>query len=215
MYKYILFDLDGTLTDSAPGIINCIKYACGKMGIGCPSDSVLSAFIGPPLLSMMQNTFRLSDSDSEKMLAFYRERFSTVGLFENSVYPGIEKMLASAKQAGKKLALATSKPEVYAARILEKFSLLKYFDAVTGSELSGAHVEKRDVMELSMKKLSAVRSETLMVGDRKFDLEAANALGVDALFVSYGYAEASEEIPFSPKFTAADAAGAEKIILSE
>ncbi len=215
LYKYILFDLDGTLTDSAPGIINCIKYACGKMGISCPSDGALSAFVGPPLLAMMQKTFSLSDSDSEKMLALYRERFSKVGLFENSVYPGVREMLASVKKAGKKLALATSKPEVYAVRILEKFSLIEYFDAVTGSELSGAHVEKRDVMAMSMKKLSAERAETLMVGDRKYDLEAANALGVDALFVSYGYAAPGEELPFSPKFTAASAEGVEKIILFE
>lgn len=215
MYKYILFDLDGTLTDSAPGITACIKYACGKMGIECPDDAVLSTFVGPPLLDMMQKTFSLSDAEAEKMLGFYRERFSTVGLFENSVYPGVRKMLASAKKAGKKLALATSKPEIYAVRILEKFSLSDYFDAITGSELSGDHVKKKDVMAISMQKLSAAKGETLMIGDRRFDLEAANDLGVDALFVSYGYAEKGEEAPFSPKFTASDPAEVEKIILSE
>lgn len=215
MYKYILFDLDGTLTDSAPGIMACIRYACKKMGIKCPDDSILRAFVGPPLMDMMKKTFSLTDSEAEKMLAFYRERFSTIGLFENSVYPGVGEMLSAVKSSGKKLALATSKPEVYAVKILENFSLSGYFDAVTGSELSGAHVEKIDVMAQSMQKLAARKEETLMVGDRKFDLKAANELGVDALFVSYGYAEKGEEAPYCPKFTASTPKEAEKIILSE
>lgn len=213
MYKYVLFDLDGTLTDSAPGIINCIKYACGKMGLLIPSDEVLLSFVGPPLKDMMAKVFSLSDSDSEKMVAFYRERFSTVGLFENSVYPGVTDMLKRVKDQGLKTALATSKPKVFAERICDKFGLVKYLDVLEGSLLSGEKVKKEDVMRSALFALGADREKSIMVGDRSFDIEAAKKLKTDSLAVTYGYAEEGEIRGSCPTYTASTPEEAADIIL--
>lgn len=202
MYNYILFDLDGTLTDSATGIINCIKYACDKMQLPYPDKATLRSFVGPPLKDMMQRVFSLSVADAEKMVAFYRERFSEVGLFENSVYPGVYEMLSSVKAAGKKTALATSKPLVYAERILDKFKLSDFFDALSGSELSGAHVSKDEVIEIALAKLNAPKAEALMVGDRSFDINAASKLGIASVAVTYGYAAPGELAANRPAFIA-------------
>lgn len=214
MYNYILFDLDGTLTDSAPGILNCIKYACDKMQLSYPDEATLSSFVGPPLKNMMQSVFSLSEADAEKMLAFYRERFSDVGLFENSVYPGIYEMLSSVKAAGKKTALATSKPLIYAERIMDKFKLSEFFDALSGSELSGAHVSKDEVIEIALSKLKAPRTEALMVGDRSFDLSAASKLGIASVAVTYGYAAPGELEAEHPTFIASSAKELGDIILN-
>lgn len=214
MYKYVLFDLDGTLTDSAPGIINCIKYACGKMGLSIPSDELLLSFVGPPLKDMMAKVFSLSDNDAEKMLAFYRERFSTVGLFENSIYPGALDMLKRIKDSGARTALATSKPKIYAEKICDKFGITEYLDVLEGSLLSGEKVKKVDVMRSALDELSAETEKTIMVGDRSFDIDAARILNVDSLAVTYGYAEEKELSLCSPTYIASCPAEAADIILS-
>lgn len=215
MYKYVLFDLDGTLTDSAPGIINCIKYACDKMALPVPNEAALQAFVGPPLQAMMQKTFSLSEEDAKKMVALYRERFSTIGLFENSVYPGVPDLLLSLKKAGCRLALATSKPQIYAERIMERFDLDKYFDVLSGSELSGAHVDKKDVINIALSGLNAEKCDTVMVGDRSFDIEAAHALNVKCIGVTYGYAAPGELEALNPDFTASSPHDMLKFILGE
>ncbi len=214
MYNYILFDLDGTLTDSAPGIINCIKYACDKMQLSYPDEATLNSFVGPPLKDMMQSVFSLSEADAEKMVAFYRERFSEVGLFENSVYPGIYEMLSAVKASGKKTALATSKPLIYAERIMDKFKLTEFFDVLSGSELSGAHVSKDEVIEIAISKLNAPKAEALMVGDRSFDLSAASKLGIASVAVTYGYAAPGELEAEHPTFIASSAKELGDIILN-
>ncbi len=203
MYKYILFDLDGTLTDSAPGIVNCIKYACEKMALPCPDEATLLSFVGPPLKGMFEKTFSLSSCDAERAVALYRERFSTVGLFENSVYPGIPLLLKSLKADGFHLALATSKPQIYAEKIMDKFSLSPYFDCISGSALSGAHVEKKDVMHSAMHSLNASCQSTVMVGDRIFDINASHLLKVKSIAVTYGYAPEGELLSCQPDFFAA------------
>lgn len=192
-YDVILFDLDGTLTDSAEGIVNCAEYALGAMGITEPDRNRLLRFIGPPLVDSFMDFYGMSREDALKAVALYRERFPVKGIFENRVYEGIPEALELLKKSGKRLAVATSKPEVYAKRILEHFELAEYFEAVTGAELSGERNAKSEVIEECLKRLGNPDKDTvLMVGDRKHDVIGAKACGVDCAGVKFGYAEENE-----------------------
>lgn len=192
-YDVILFDLDGTLTDSAEGIMNCAEYALNLMGITEPDRSRLLRFIGPPLVDSFMDFYGMSREDALKAVALYRERFPVKGIFENRVYEGIPEALDMLKKAGKRLAVATSKPEVYAKRILEHFELAEYFEAVTGAELSGERNAKSEVIEECLKRLgNPDKGTVLMVGDRKHDVIGAKACGVDCAGVKFGYAEENE-----------------------
>lgn len=192
-YDVILFDLDGTLTDSAEGIVNCAEYALNAMGITEPDRSRLLRFIGPPLVDSFMDFYGMSREDALKAVALYRERFPVKGIFENRVYEGIPEALDMLKKAGKRLAVATSKPEVYAKRILEHFELAEYFEAVTGAELSGERNAKSEVIEECLKRLgNPDKGTVLMVGDRKHDVIGAKACGVDCAGVKFGYAEENE-----------------------
>lgn len=192
-YDVILFDLDGTLTDSAEGIMNCAEYALNAMGITEPDRSRLLRFIGPPLVDSFMDFYGMSREDALKAVALYRERFPVKGIFENRVYEGIPEALDMLKKAGKRLAVATSKPEVYAKRILEHFELAEYFEVVTGAELSGERNAKSEVIEECLKRLgNPDKGTVLMVGDRKHDVIGAKACGVDCAGVKFGYAEENE-----------------------
>lgn len=192
-YDVILFDLDGTLTDSAEGIMNCAEYALNAMGITEPDRSRLLRFIGPPLVDSFMDFYGMSREDALKAVALYRERFPVKGIFENRVYEGIPEALELLKKAGKRLAVATSKPEVYAKRILEHFKLAEFFEAVTGAELSGERNAKSEVIEECLKRLgNPDKGTVLMVGDRKHDVIGAKACGVDCAGVKFGYAEENE-----------------------
>ena len=129
MYQYILFDLDGTLTDPKEGITKCVQYALKYFGIEADTEDLVD-FIGPPLLESFQKYYHLDDEQGHMALKKYRERFSDIGIFENGVYPGIAELLPTLKAQGRKIALATSKPGVYAKRILERYELLPYFDVL-------------------------------------------------------------------------------------
>lgn len=153
MYEYILFDLDGTLTDPKQGITGCVQYALHRMGIEEPDTDKLTPFIGPPLLDSFHEFYGFSEAQGRQATAYYRERFTETGIFENEVYPGIEKMLADLKASGKKLAVASSKPGVFVERILEHFGLQSYFDVVVGSELDGTRTKKEEVVEEALCRL--------------------------------------------------------------
>lgn len=192
-YNILLFDLDGTLTDSAEGIVNCAEYALNSLGISEPDRSRLLRFIGPPLIDSFMDFYGLSREDAVKAVAAYRERYPVKGIFENRVYEGIPEALELLKNGGKRLALATSKPEIYADRILEYFDLAKYFEVVTGAELSGERNAKSEVIEECLKRLgSPDRGTVLMIGDRKHDVEGAKRCGVSCAGVKFGYAEENE-----------------------
>ena len=137
MKKYLLFDLDGTLTDPKVGICTCVQYALKAMGIDEPDLDKLEPFIGPPLKDSFMNFYHMSEEQAEAAIAKYRERFADVGIFENKVYDGIPEMLKNLQANGMELAVASSKPEVFVERILEHFGIRKYFKAVVGSELDG------------------------------------------------------------------------------
>lgn len=196
MYQYILFDLDGTLTDSKIGITTCVQYALHKMGIEEPDPDRLEPFIGPPLIDSFREFYGMNEEEAVRAVEYYRERFSTVGLFENEVYPGIPDLLAELKQKGRKLAIASSKPTVYVKKILEYFSIYEYFDIIVGSELDGTRCRKEEVVEEALEQLSADdkfrKRDAVMIGDRKFDIEGAKAHQIPSIGVNYGYAADNE-----------------------
>ncbi len=196
MFDYILFDLDGTVSDPKVGICTSVQYGLSKMGIDVPDINVLTPFIGPPLRDSFRDFYHIKDEDIEKVVAFYRERFSTVGLFENELYPGIEELLSTLKKNGKKLALASSKPRVFVIKILDYFGITGYFDVVMGSELDGTRENKVEIIEESLRLLFEGETPDLekcvMVGDRKYDVEAAAKVGLKGIGVTYGYGSREE-----------------------
>lgn len=153
MKKYILFDLDGTLTDPMVGITTCVQYALAAAGIEEPDLQKLTPFIGPPLKQSFMEFYGFSDEKAEQAVEKYRERFKDVGIFENEVYEGIPKLLSSLKKEGMLLSVASSKPEVFVKRILTHFSIDSYFDAVVGSELDGRRTDKKEVVAEALKRL--------------------------------------------------------------
>lgn len=193
MYQYILFDLDGTLTNSELGITKSVQHALKKFGIEVEDRTVLRPFIGPPLGESFQVYYGMSKEESELAITYYRERFSVKGLYENEVYEGVEKMLQSLKESGKKLILATSKPEKFTMLILEHFDLLKYFDFVAGATMDGSRGEKADVIRYALE-ISGIedKSEAIMVGDRKFDILGAKENGLASIGVLYGFGDREE-----------------------
>lgn len=208
-YQYILFDLDGTLTDPKIGITTCVQYALHKMGIEEPNLDKLEPFIGPPLSDSFHEFYGFHEEQGRQAVAYYRERYSETGLFENTVYPGMEQLLEEMKSAGKKLAVASSKLGVFVNRILEHFGLDIYFDVVVGSELDGTRGKKEEVVEEALhrllpeelfqeimenkdKKSERKYDEIVMVGDRRFDVEGAKAFHIASVGVDYGYAAPGE-----------------------
>lgn len=213
MYKYVLFDLDGTLTDSALGITNCIVYACNKMNLSVPPMDVLKTFVGPPLKQRFSEVFSLSEKDAERALELYRERFAPIGIFENRVYPGVLEMLKALKDGGCILALATSKPQIFAEKILKHFNLDEFFHFVSGSDLKGGKQEKTDVMKEVLEKMAADKEKAVMVGDRCFDIDGARELSVHSIAVSYGYGTDEEIKACRPDYVADTPMGVAEIIL--
>ena len=193
MYDYFLFDLDGTLTDPGLGITNSVAYALGKYGITVEDRRELYPFIGPPLRQSFSEFYGFDEEKTKEAVAFYREYFSEKGLFENEVYEGIPEVLSQLKQAGKKLLVATSKPEEFTNRILEHFGLAEYFDFVAGATMDETRNEKADIIAYALEQIAdADKSKIVMVGDRKFDILGARENGIDSIGVLYGYGSRTE-----------------------
>ena len=193
MLKYALFDLDGTLTDPGVGITNCVRYALERFSIYPKSREELYPYIGPPLIDSFQEYHGLSKKDALKAVSYYRERFSGIGLLENEVYSGIEDLLSELKDRGVTLIVATSKPEEFAVKILEHFDLLKYFDFIGGNNLNEERPTKSVVIAYVRERYSDISGDnTVMIGDRKYDVEGAHNHGLPAIGVLYGYGDLSE-----------------------
>lgn len=192
-YSIILFDLDGTLTDPKEGITKSIQYALSKIGIIEKDLEKLQSFIGPPLLQSFMETYNFSEEEANQTLQFYRERFSMTGLFENEVYDGIEEMLSHLKKSNYRLAVATSKPTVFAKRILDHFNLSQYFEIIVGSELDGTRTAKGEVIAEVLKQMNIEdKIQCVMIGDRKHDLIGARENNIDSIGVTYGYGSQQE-----------------------
>lgn len=194
MYQYILFDLDGTLTDPGLGITNSVMHALKKYNIEVEDRTTLYKFIGPPLTDSFETYYGFSPEESERAVVYYREYFSEKGLFENTVYPDIEQVLQTLKAQGKTLILATSKPEVYAKQILEHFHLDVYFDFVSGATMDKTRVKKPDIIAYAIEKCNLFDdlSSAIMIGDREHDIFGAKACHMASLGVLYGYGSRNE-----------------------
>jgi phosphoglycolate phosphatase len=189
----LLFDLDGTLTDPFIGITECISYALNMLGRKLPPRESLHWCIGPPLKDSFAKLLA-SDEDAlaEKAVAFYRERFSTVGLFENEVYNGIPEVLEALQKNGHTLYVATSKPAIYAERIIDHFGLQRYFKCIFGSELDGTRSDKTSLITHILQAELIDPSETSMIGDRKHDMIGAKENDIYGFGVLWGYGTKDE-----------------------
>ena len=196
MKQYLLFDLDGTLTDPKVGICTCVQYALASFGIEEPDLDKLEPFIGPPLKNSFMNYYHLTEEQAEEAVEKYRERFKDTGIFENKLYDGIEQMLIALNSKGIHLAVASSKPQVFVERILEHFHIARYFRVVVGSELDGTRVNKEEVIEEALRQLfgdkPVDKSQVYMIGDRRYDAEGAKKVGVESVCVTYGYGSMEE-----------------------
>lgn len=190
--KYIFFDLDGTLTNPAEGITNSVAYALKYYGISVLDKTPLYKFIGPPLAQSFTDFYGFSPDKAKEAVEKYREYFADIGIFENMVYEYIPEVLEKLKNAGFSLAMATSKPEVFAKRIADKFELTKYFDFIGGSLLDNSRTDKGEVIEYVLTSLKADREKTIMVGDRSHDIIGAKKCSVKSLGVLYGFGSLDE-----------------------
>ena len=218
MYKYYLFDLDGTISQSEPGILNCIRYALDAAGLLEPPEAVLKTFIGPSLYDSFTGKCHVDHDQALWLVDKYRERYNVIGLYETSIYDGIPETLKALKERGAKIGVATSKPTAPTEKILEKFDLAKYFDVVIGSNPDVTGSNKQVLITECLKRLKegetmtqADREETVMmddsasegkirthekdavmIGDRMFDIDGGHACGIDTVGVLYGYGNREE-----------------------
>jgi phosphoglycolate phosphatase len=197
----IFFDLDGTLTDPKEGITRCIQYALEKLKRPCPGGFSPAECIGPPLRSIFMRLLASDNRDLiEKAVIFYRERFSEIGLYENQVYPGIFELLADLNGNSHRLFVVTSKPKIYANRIVRHFALEPWFDDIYGAELDGRFDNKAALVDWILHRLALPPEETVMVGDRKEDVQAGKKNGIRTIGVTYGYGSKKEIIRAAPDY---------------
>lgn len=212
--KYILFDLDGTLTDPMEGITRSVQYALRAFGIEVEDRTLLCRFIGPPLAESFTNFYGLDDQQAMEAVAKYREYFTPTGIFENGVYDGVPDMLARLKKDGKSLILATSKPAKYAEMILEYFGLRQYFSFVSGSNFDGTRVKKAEVIQYALEENGIEDLEAaVMVGDREHDVIGAKSVGMECIGVLYGYGDAKEMEAASADYVAGSVEELEKMLM--
>lgn len=218
MYKYYLFDLDGTISQSEPGILNCIRYALDAAGLPEPPEAVLKTFIGPSLYDSFTSKCHVDHDQALWLVDKYRERYNVIGLYETSIYDGIPETLKALKEKGAKIGVATSKPTAPTEKILEKFELAKYFDVVIGSNPDVTGSNKQVLIAECLKRLKEGEAmtqadreeavmmddsasegkarthekEAVMIGDRMFDIDGGHACGIDTVGVLYGYGNREE-----------------------
>ena len=194
MYKAILFDLDGTLTESGEGITKSVQYALDKMRYPEMDLEKLRVFVGPPLLEQFMKYTGMSEEEARQAVVYYRERYSVTGIFENRVYDGVQNMLEELRRKGYLLAVSSSKPEYFVTKVLDHFGLTGYFDEIVGSEMNGKRTGKADVIEETLRRLqlSDHREQVIMVGDKEHDVFGARTCGLECIAVSYGYGTMEE-----------------------
>ncbi|MGD0396860.1 MAG: HAD hydrolase-like protein [Nitrososphaerales archaeon] len=217
MYRYLIFDLDGTVTDSKAGIVRCVNHALKSCGYPeVKHDRDLSWFVGPPLREGFKELVGTSDNSLiERLVAAYRERYATIGLYENALYPGIAELLSDLFDREKVLVLATSKPTTYAKKILDNFELARLFGRIVGSELDGTRSSKEEVIKFAIGAYGGPTSGYVMIGDRGDDVIGARRNNVDSIGVLYGYGTASEVTVSNPTFVAKTVEDLRTILLPE
>lgn len=192
-YGYLIFDLDGTITDTAEGITKSVEYALDKFGIKVDDRRSLFCFIGPPLVDSFMDFYGFSQEDAERATVYYREYYHDRGIFDNALYDGMSDLLRRLSGAGRKLVLATSKPEEYARRIMDHFGLTGYFHFIAGASFDSSRAQKADVLRYALEGAGIKdRSDALMIGDRFHDVNGAKEVGIDCLGVLYGFGSRDE-----------------------
>lgn len=215
-YQTILFDLDGTLSDPKVGITRSVQYALAKFGIVEDDLDRLEPFIGPPLAESFARFYGFNDGQVEQAIEFYRERFREKGMYENELFPQIPPLLERLKAQGKKLFVATSKPTVFSEEILRYFQIDAYFEQIVGSNLDGTRVAKTEIIaHIIAENPHLVKSEMIMIGDRKHDIIGAQNTGIDSIGVLYGYGSPEEMDAIKPTYVAEDVAAVGTILLGE
>lgn len=191
MYKYILFDFDGTVFDTVEGITKSVRYAINKRGMDAPLDS-LRCFAGPPLVDMYMEHFGGTPEEANQFVRDFRERYQPIGLYECRIFPGITELLTELRAAGRVTAVATLKPQHLASTLLERADITSMFDAICGSSTEGHEGTKREIITRVMDMLGARPEETVLIGDTKYDIHGAHECGIKAVGVRYGYAAPGE-----------------------
>lgn len=191
-YDWLLFDLDGTLTDPFEGITRSVEYALNAFGVEVEDRRVLAPFIGPPLVESLTERYGFTMEDAVAAVAKYREYFAVKGLYENELFEGIPELLSDCRKAGYKISMATSKPTHYARIIAEHFDIARYFDAIHGSSLDGTRITKSSVVAEAVAEEHLDPTRALMIGDRRHDVEGAGEHGIRTVGVLYGYGSREE-----------------------
>ena len=191
-YAYCLFDLDGTLTDPGEGITRSVAYALSFFGIEVKDRTALYPFIGPPLVDSFSTFYGFSPEQARQAVERYREYFSRQGIFENELYPGIKELLENLKRHGVRILLASSKPEVYARKILEHFQLLPFFDFVAAATMDDTRSKKTDVVRYALESCGISPDRAVMIGDRHHDIEGAKDNALESIGVLWGYGRREE-----------------------
>lgn len=193
MYKYVLFDLDGTISDSSEGITKAVQKSLSEMGIEVADRGELRKFIGPPLAYSYSKFFGFDEEQCAEAIRRYRAYYSVRGLFENTPYPGIAELLSHIKESGRKVAVTTSKPDKFTLQILENFGFLNYFDFVAGATMDEKRGTKDEVVAYCLEQLgNPDKKDVVLVGDTRFDAEGAAKVGIDSIGVLYGFGTREE-----------------------
>ncbi len=201
----IFFDLDGVISDSKEGITKSVDYAMQKFGVKASSPDEYLSFVGPPLMNQFQNVCGFDEKKAQKAVEYYREYYTKTGIFENSMYAGMDNVLKMLHQKGVKILLATSKPTEFARQIIDRYGILSYFDDVCGSSMDNSRTKKEDVISYAMEKNGLQNPDAiLMVGDRKHDIIGARACKMDCVAVEYGYGSHEEFLEYHPRYMVSD-----------
>lgn len=185
-YKYIIFDLDGTLSDSKEGITKSVQYALGKVGIIEENLEDLEHFVGPPMVEQYMKTYGMDKEKAFETLGYYRERYTPIGIYETKAYPGVKEILDALKENDYKIGMATSKPEGMAEEVAKFLKIYEYFDIICGADLKGPRQSKADVLNKLFENSSFVKEQSVLVGDTHYDIEGANEVGIDSVGVNWG-----------------------------
>lgn len=203
--KYILFDLDGTIIDPKAGITKSVQYSLRSFGIHIENIDELTPFIGPPLRDSYKIFYGFNDEACEKAVEEYRKYFTKQGIFENTLYDGMENLLKSLYDNGKTLILATSKPAVFAEEILRYHKLEKYFTFISGSELDGKRSKKEEVIRYAFENINiSTFNDAVMIGDREHDIIGAKKVGIESIGVLFGYGSLKELTDIGADYIAQD-----------
>ena len=213
MQKHLFFDLDGTLTDSMPGIVHAVQYALRHFGIEPPADEALRCFVGPPMRESFMEFYGMSAAEAERAVAVSREYFIPKGMFENELYEAIAELLAATGAAGYTHIIATSKPQPFAERIIAHFGLTDRFRLICGSLLDGSRTTKSQVISHALRTLGITPDEAIMIGDRRYDIEGAAEFGMESIAAGWGYAAPGELEAARPTHFVRDVAALRRLLL--